>query len=116
MDTPADITKLLEVIILVIVAPFVPLLAARAKAWLDAALTREQQASIWEAARVAVLAAEQAGLSGADAKSKALAYANAQLEAQGISVDFERLGVVIEALVMDEFNRWKIDFGRTNGD
>jgi hypothetical protein len=104
-----DITKLVEIIILVIIAPFVPLIAARVKAWLDVQLSREQQAAIWEAVKLAVLAAEQAGLSGVDAKRTALRYAEAQLAAQGISVDFERLGVVIEAVVMDEFNRYKIE-------
>lgn len=115
MDQTTDITPLLELIISLIVAPFIPIAVYQLKRWIDANTSKEQQAAVIETVRLAVLAAEQMGLSGDEAKLTAVRYAEAQLAAQGISADFERLSVLVEALVMDEFNRWKIDFGRTNG-
>jgi hypothetical protein len=102
-----DITTLLQIIITLVIAPFIPILATQLKRWLDANLSAKQQAAIIDAARLAVLAVEQAGLGGEAAKEQAVALADAQLRAQGIAVNWERLSPVIEALVMDEFNRFR---------
>ena len=104
MET-TDITSLIEIIITLVIAPFIPIAVWQLKRWIDANTTKEQQAALIEAARLAVLAVEQAGLSGNDAKEQAVRLADAQLAAQGLSVDWDRLATVIEAQVMDEFNR-----------
>jgi hypothetical protein len=103
-DSPVDITTLLQIIITAIIAPFIPIVATQLKRWLDANISAKQQAAIFEAARVAVLATEQAGLGGVDAKEHAVRLADAQLAAMNITVDWERLEAVIEAQVMDQFN------------
>lgn len=107
-ETTTDITTLLQIVITLIIAPFIPILATQLKKWLDANLTAKQQQAIVDAARLAVLAVEQAGLRGDEAKEHAVRLADAQLAAQGLSVDWDRLGTVIEALVMDEFNKSRL--------
>lgn len=68
----------------------------------------EQQQTILDAAvRIAVLAAEQLNLSGfvENKKAEAIKIAQAYLIAHGIDIDVQVLADMIEAAVMDEFNR-----------
>lgn len=104
-----DLTKIIEIVILVIVAPLMTIAVAQLKRWIDANVTREQQAQIDAAVRAGVLAAEQMGLSGDEAKARALAIAEHQLARLGIMADLPYLSDLIEAVVMDEFNRWQVE-------
>ena len=106
MET-TDIIKLLEIVILVIIAPFIPIIANKVKIWLDAKTSAEQRAGLLETVRLAVLATEQSGLNGVEARQHAIKLAQDALAAQGVVVDGNRLALVIEATVMDEFNKFK---------
>ena len=99
-----DITSILEVIVLVIIAPLLPLVVAKAKQWVDANVSERRLVIIQEAARIGVLATEQMGLNGEEAKENAIKLAQAVLATYGLTVDLERLVAMIEATVMSELN------------
>lgn len=99
-----DITPLLQVIILVIVAPLMPVIVVKLRQWVNANVSQVQQQQIEAAVRVGVLAAEQMGLSGQEAKERAVFMAEGLLEQYGLTVDFEVLADLIEAEVMSQFN------------
>lgn len=105
-----DITKLIETIVLVIIAPFVPLAVLQLKRWMDAHVSDQQQQTIYMAVRTAVLAAEQMGLSGVEAKKKAIEIADYFLAANNMTADLDYLGDLIEAEVFDQFNRGLVGF------
>jgi uncharacterized membrane protein len=65
---------------------------------------------IQQAVTAAVLAAEQQGLVNdvMDKKSYAVDVATEWLAQKGIKIDLDRLSVLIEAAVMQEFNRGKV--------
>lgn len=100
-----DITKLIETIVLVIIAPFVPLAVLQLKRWMDVHVSDQQQQIIYLAVRTAVLAAEQMGLSGVEAKKKAIEIADHTLAANGLAANLDYLADLIEAEVFDQFNR-----------
>lgn len=103
-----DLTQLVQIIILVIIAPFIPILAMQLKRWLDSQMSLAQQKQILDAVRVAVLAAEQLGYSGAEAKQWAIDSAERSLLTIGVTVDGEALADLIEAEVYRQFNQeWK---------
>ena len=104
---PVNLNQILETAILAVLTPTIPLLLAWLKKWIDAKLGQEQQATILAIARLAVLATEQAGLGGPEAKNHATRLAQSALAAQKIKVDGNDLSMVIEGLVMDEFNRYR---------
>ena len=64
------------------------------------------------AAKAAVLAAEQVGLADklVEKKEYALDFAEGYLLDRGIKFDFSTLSDLIEAAVMEEFNRSKLDW------
>lgn len=105
---PVDLTKVIEIIILVVVAPFIPILALQAKRWLDSQISLAEQRQILDAVRTAVLAAEQLGYSGAEAKAWAIESAELSLAQIGVVVDVRHLADLIEAQVYQQFNQeWK---------
>ncbi len=112
------ISELLQALILAIL----PVLAVFAVRWLMsqekvlmAQLTVEQQTVIRNVVTLAVLAAEQFGLVAKakgvyfEKKQWALEFAMKRLEKIGLSVDVDYISDVIEAAVLDEFNRFKDD-------
>lgn len=73
-------------------------------------ISTDAQWIIDEAVNAAVLAAEQVHLKDAaiDKKDYALTSATNWLESKGIKFDLNQLDTLIEAAVMDEFNRSKV--------
>lgn len=99
-----DITLLLQVIILIIIAPLMPIVVVKVRQWINANVSQVQQQQIEAAVRTGVLAAEQLGLSGQEAKNRAVMIAKAMLKQYGLTVDFDVLSDLIEAEVMNQFN------------
>jgi len=98
-----------------------PVVASMAAAWLFAkakeawaklkAAKPEEIELLEKIARMAVLAAEQSGLSGAiqDKKAYALDLVENALLERGIKVNIHEIEAAIEAAVMNEFNRGKVE-------
>lgn len=107
MNVPTDITEILKLVITVIVAPLIPILAIQIKAWINANIDRQRLAILMDTAQAAVLAAEQLGLSGVDAKLHAIKFTESILKAQGVTADLDLISNMIEAAVMKEFNTLK---------
>lgn len=94
-----------------------PVLAVMAIKWVQvlikngiAKLEPNVQDILNEGVRIAVLAAEQMGLSQQLQEKKAFALEMAQLylAEHGVELDIEVIAAAIEAAVMDEFNRGKV--------
>jgi hypothetical protein len=99
-----DITKVLETVIMVIIAPLMPVVVLKLRQWVNANVSQVQQSQIQAAVRMAVLAAEQVGLSGDEARSQAIMMAQSALDHYKIKVEFGLLVSMIEAEVLNEFN------------
>ena len=83
-------------------------------AWQSAQVNRPELAAVLtEAARLAVLAAEQNGLTAKlkdqlyDKKTEAIRYVESYLAAQGIKLNLAVFDAAIDAAVFQEFNRAK---------
>lgn len=107
-----QVSELLQAILLAVL----PVLAVAGVRWLlgevsvqKAKLTAEQQKIVEAVVKIAVLSAEQLGLTGKirEKKAYALSLARAYLADYGINIDLAYLDSMIEAAVLDEFNRWK---------
>lgn len=115
-----DWNAILETVLKVIISVALPVLLKLALDWLriqktklEESMDSETRYLIKEAVRIAVLAAEQsnlAGLIGEEYKGRkdyALAMAEKWLAPYGITIDLDVLAAMIEAAVMEEFNRDK---------
>ncbi len=102
-----EYTDILTMIIQSIIIPLLILGAREVRKWIDANLNEKQQDLMILMVRTAVLATEQIGLSGAEAKKLAIDMAETELTKQGIIIDANRLGNMIEAALYDEINRFK---------
>jgi len=99
-----DLTPILQTIIMVIIAPLMPIVALKLRQWVDANVSLVQRHQIEAAVRMAVLATEQLGLSGAEAKTMAIKMAQETLDHYRITVNVAVLAALIEAEVLSEFN------------
>jgi hypothetical protein len=91
-------------------AAFAWLFALAKKAWLDFKAKKAGSALVLEeVAKMAVLAAEQAGVSTLidDKKEYALDIAEKRLAEYGLKVDLDMISAAIEAAVMEQFNKDK---------
>ncbi len=118
-----EITAILEIVVLVVVAVAVPMLVQQARAFTQARLSDQQRHLLSWAVRSAVLAVEQAGLGGDEARREAIAIASRILQRNGFRADMNYLADLIEAEVYDQFNRFRDepplkseqDYGRSPG-
>ena len=94
-------------ILLALVTVLVPLIGAAVRNLVAANKDDARFQTLMSVARVAVLAAEQAGLAGrvSDKKDAAIEYAEAMLADRGMKVDLDALSAAIESAVADELNR-----------
>lgn len=89
----------------------IPLIGNAVRNLLNANKDNAALQTILDVARMAVLAAEQLGLTGVidDKKSYAITVAERMLAERGIKVDIDALDAAIEAAVAEELNRPAID-------
>ena len=94
-------------VLLALVAVLVPLIGNAVRNFINANKGSKEFELLSDVARMAVLAAEQAGLSGVieDKKEAALSYASEILRQKGLNIDIVALDAAIEAAVADELNR-----------
>jgi GMP synthase PP-ATPase subunit len=111
-----DITSILEVIILAMMAVSVPMLVQQARAFAQARLSEQQRHLLSWAVRSAVLAVEQAGLGGDEARKEAISIAVRILQRNGLQADMNYLADLIEAEVYDQFNRFRDEIPRSQRD
>lgn len=102
--------------LIVILAGFLVALAKKLIGKLTASMNLDVLAIMQEAARSAVLAAEQVNLVqlAIDKKEYALQQASEYLASKNIKFDLGELSDLIEAAVMDEFNRPRAEEARTS--
>lgn len=99
-----DITPIIQTVILVIIAPLMPVVVFYLRRWVNNAVSQADQRRIATAVRAAVLAAEQMGFSGDQAKNYVVAVVSDHLKQYGLSLDFGMLEALIEAEVLRQFN------------
>jgi len=89
------------------VAILVPLIGTAVRGFVKSNQSNAQFLLVMEVARMAVLAAEQAGLAGviSDKKASAMAAAQTMLADRGLNVDLSALDAAIEAAVAAELKR-----------
>lgn len=106
----------LNLFLQLVLPPLVAVLAGFVIKWVkskisaaEAAIDSTTQDIIKKAVSAAVLAAEQVGLADValDKKDWAIERAQTLLAANGLAIDLEELDTLIEAAVMEEFNRYK---------
>lgn len=93
-------------VLLALVAVLVPLIGTAVRGFVNSQKANTNFQTLANIARMAVLAAEQAGLAGVvtDKKASAIAAAQAMLADRGLKVDLTALDAAIEAAVASEFN------------
>lgn len=93
--------------LLALLAVLVPLIGNAVRNLISANKDDTRFQTITAIVRTAVLAAEQAGLSGVvdDKKAAAIAAAQAMLADRGIQMDLNALDAAIEGMVANELNR-----------
>ena len=114
-----ELAATLETLLTWVLPPLVVFILAKiaeaaVSAWQFAQVNRPDLAAVLtEAARLAVLAAEQNGLVAAlkkqayDKKTEAIRYVESYLAAHGIKLNLSVIDAAIEAAVFQEFNREK---------
>ena len=113
-----DWNEILEMVLKLIISVALPVLLKLLFDWikvqkgkLEQSLDAETRYIVQEAVRIAVLAAEQSGLAGLigkeykGKKEYAIALAENWLLEYGVTIDLNVLAGMIEAAVMEEFNR-----------
>ena len=100
-----------EVMVTFVLVPVIGLVGNELRKWLKAKIGAENLSHAWSISAVAVREAEQRGLfeqlDGPAKKQAALNSAQAWLDKQGIKLDAAALEMLIEAQVLDEFNKTK---------
>jgi hypothetical protein len=102
------VQKIILVLIQVAIPPLLAWGVAELKRYLGKLRQQEEWETVKEAVRVAVEAAEQLGLSdqlavyGNDKLSAAVAFVEAQLEAQGIMLDIDQYAEAIRVMIEAE--------------
>lgn len=112
------IVDFLNIFLQAVLAVAVPILATQLTRWAlskvaeaRGAATEQQLMALDTITRLAVQAAEQAKLGGfvQDKKVYAIGVAEGLLKQYGVKVDLTQLSSLIEAAVLDEFNRDKLE-------
>lgn len=107
-------------VLITLVAIVVPLIGSAVRGFVKSRENDTKFQMVMDIARMAVMAAEQAGLTGAVTNKKAAAInaAQAMLADRGISIDLQALDAAIEAAVASELNRYVINdanYTKVNG-
>lgn len=97
--------------LIALVAIVVPLIGTAVRGLVQNMARNSQFEILQSIAKTAVLAAEQAGLSGVigDKKAAAMAAAQAMLADRGLQIDLESIDAAIEAAVATELNSMAIN-------
>lgn len=104
--TSAEFAQFVVNLLLAAIAVIVPLVGSAVRGFIAANKNSRELETLAGIAKVAVLAAEQSGLSGLieDKKNYAIRVAEQMLEERGIKIDLDTLTAAIEAAVLNELN------------
>jgi hypothetical protein len=110
MDIWEILSPMLETVLAGVASIAIGALSLYVRQWLLAQIGQQKLDAAVSITRAAVLAVEQEatkyGWDGEQKKAQALQTAQSWLDARGIELSVTELAQVIEAVVMEEFNKW----------